>query len=72
MDCQEAPGTPVWSNVGSWRFVDATWVRASVPMNAWSGQTIRLVFEAADRGRESLLEVGIDDVRVERPHPCPG
>jgi carboxypeptidase T len=59
--------TLVWSNVGSWRSVDATWARASVPMNAWSGQTIRIVFEAADGGRDSLLEVGIDDVRVERP-----
>jgi carboxypeptidase T len=59
--------TLIWSNVGSWRSVDATWARASVPMNAWSGQTIRLVFEAADGGRDSLLEVGIDDVRIERP-----
>jgi len=59
--------TLVWSNIGSWRSVDAMWVRASVPMNTWSDQTIRIVFEAADGGRDSLLEVGIDDVRVERP-----
>jgi len=38
-----------------------------VPVAAWSGRTIRIVFEATDGGRDSLLEVGIDDVRVERP-----
>jgi hypothetical protein len=38
-------------------------------MNVWSGQTIRLVFEANDRGRDSLLEVGNDDVRAAPPEP---
>lgn len=37
------------------------------PLSAWSGQSDRIVFEAADGGRDSLLEVGLDDVRVERP-----
>jgi len=28
---------------------------------------VRLVFQATDGGHDSLVEVGIDDVRVERP-----
>jgi carboxypeptidase T len=59
--------TPVWSRIGSWKSVGAVWTRASVPLTAWGGKTIRVVFEATDGGRDSLLEVGIDDVRVERP-----
>jgi carboxypeptidase T len=59
--------TPVWSTIGSLRSAGVTWARAAVPLAAWSGQTIRIVFEAVDGGRDSLLEVGIDDVRVERP-----
>ncbi len=59
--------TLVWSTVGSWKSVGVAWARAAVPLNTWSGQTIRIVIEAVDGGRDSLLEVGIDDVRVERP-----
>jgi len=59
--------TQVWSKFGSWTPAAAAWTRASVPLAAWGGRTIRIVFEATDGGRDSLLEVGIDDVRVERP-----
>ena len=59
--------TQVWSKFGSWIPAGAAWSRASVPLGAWSGRTIRIVFEAADGWRDSLLEVGIDDVRIERP-----
>jgi hypothetical protein len=59
--------TQVWSKAGSWTSAGAVWNRASVSLAAWNGRTIRIVFEATDGGRDSLLEVGIDDVRVERP-----
>ena len=36
-------------------------------VSAWSGQTIRIVVQATDGGHDSLIEAGIDDVRVERP-----
>ena len=32
--------------------------------DSWQGQTIRLVIEAADAGTASLVEAGIDDVRI--------
>ena len=36
-------------------------------MTPWAGQTIRIVFEATDAAPDSLVEAGVDDVRIERP-----
>ncbi|HUG48475.1 MAG TPA: hypothetical protein VMP67_08695, partial [Candidatus Limnocylindria bacterium] len=36
----------------------------TVNLDAWAGQTIRLLVEAADNGPDNLLEAGLDDVRV--------
>jgi len=38
-----------------------------VPMTPWAGQTVRIVFLAADRGPSSTVEAAVDDVRVTRP-----
>jgi hypothetical protein len=43
---------------------DAAWAPATVSLNAFAGQTVRLVVEAADADTGSLLEAAIDDVRV--------
>lgn len=43
------------------------WASVSVPMSPWAGETVRIVFEAADRGRASLVEAAVDDVRITRP-----
>ena len=43
------------------------WATANIPMAPWAGQTIRIVFEAADKGRASTVEAAIDDVRITRP-----
>jgi carboxypeptidase T len=45
----------------------AAWATARIPMSPWAGQTIRLVFEATDGDVDSLVEAGVDDVRIERP-----
>ena len=47
--------------------VDGVWKSASVPLDAWAGQSIRIRFEAVEGGRPNLLEVEVDDVRVTRP-----
>ena len=47
--------------------VDGTWRTASVSLDAFAGQTIRLRFEAVDGGPGNLLEVELDDIRVTRP-----
>ena len=43
------------------------WSTASISMAPWAGQTVRIVFAAADRGRESTVEAAVDDVRITRP-----
>jgi hypothetical protein len=36
-------------------------------MTPWAGQTVRIVFAAADLGRASTIEAAVDDVRIRRP-----
>ncbi len=43
------------------------WASATIPMTRWAGQTIRIVFAAADRGAPSTIEAAVDDVRITRP-----
>ena len=59
--------TTVWERRGAASLVAGTWRSASVAMDAWAGQTVRIRFEAADAGGASTVEVGIDDVRITRP-----
>ncbi len=59
--------TVVWERLGSTTAVTGSWGSASVTLDAWAGQTIHVRFEAADGGADSIVEAGIDDVRVTRP-----
>ncbi|HEX9185656.1 MAG TPA: M36 family metallopeptidase [Vicinamibacteria bacterium] len=43
---------------------DAAWASTSVGLNAFAGQTVRILVEAADASTASLVEAAIDDVRV--------
>ena len=45
----------------------AAWASARVAMDAWAGQTVRIVLGAADEGSDSLVEAAVDNVRIERP-----
>jgi carboxypeptidase T len=47
--------------------VDGAWRTASISMDAFAGQAVRLRFEAVDGGPGNLLEVELDDIRVTRP-----
>jgi carboxypeptidase T len=47
--------------------VDGTWKTATISMDAYAGQKIRLRFEAIEGGAPNLLEVELDDIRVTRP-----
>jgi carboxypeptidase T len=44
-----------------------SWASASIPMTPWAGETVRIVFAAADSGRASTIEAAVDDVRIRRP-----
>ena len=43
---------------------NATWSAASVNLDAYAGQTVRITIQAADGGSDALVEAAIDDVRV--------
>jgi carboxypeptidase T len=59
--------TRVFIRRGSTSAVAATWRAARIALTPWAGQTIRIMFTADDQGRASLVEAGVDDVRIERP-----
>lgn len=59
--------TPLFMLRGAARDRDAVWTKASVDLDAFAGQTIRLLVEARDGGADNILEAAIDDVRVFKP-----
>jgi hypothetical protein len=56
----------VFSIAGKASERNAGWQTATANVSAFAGQTVRLLIEASDRGADSLVEAGIDDVRVYR------
>ena len=54
----------VFQRLGAATNVDGAWATASASLNSFAGQTVRLVIEAADASTASLVEAGIDDVRI--------
>jgi len=64
-------GTPtvvtVFDELGAANNDDAAWATATVNLSQFAGQTIRILIEAADASGASLVEAGVDDVRITRP-----
>ena len=46
--------------------IGAKWHRLAVPLTTWAGTSVRIVIVATDGGPNSEVEIGIDDIRVER------
>ncbi|HEX6736956.1 MAG TPA: hypothetical protein VF310_01655, partial [Vicinamibacteria bacterium] len=59
-----ATTTTVFEKRGAAANVNGAWSTASASLNAFAGQTVRLLIEAADAAGASLVEAGIDDVRI--------
>ena len=59
--------TRVFQELGAMNTDLPSWATATIPMTPWAGQTVRIVFEAADLGRASTVEAGVDDIRITRP-----
>jgi hypothetical protein len=58
--------TTVFERLGSATDVDAAWTTQTVNLNAYAGQTIQILIEAADASTASLVEAAVDNVRVTR------
>lgn len=56
--------TVVFQRLGSATNTDAAWATASASLNAFAGQTVRILIQAGDTSGASLVEAGIDDVRI--------
>jgi extracellular elastinolytic metalloproteinase len=54
----------VFQRLGAAADVDGVWATATASLNSFAGQTVTLLIEAADAGTASLVEAGIDDVRI--------
>ena len=61
-----ATTSTVYSRTGSATNVNGAWLSNTVSLQAFAGQTVRIVVEAADASTASLVEAGVDDVRVTR------
>lgn len=59
--------TTVWEVTGNRTQVNGTWRSASVDIDAFAGQRIRIVLEAVDANADSLVEAEIDNLRIRRP-----
>ncbi len=59
--------TQVFQSLGAAANRNGAWTAASASLNAFAGQTVRIRFEAADASTASLVEAGVDDVRITQP-----
>ena len=56
--------TTVFEELGAANDDDAAWALENVSLNAFAGQTVYLLVEAADAGPASLVEAAIDDLLI--------
>ena len=54
----------VFEELGAGNDDDGAWATTSANLNAFAGQTIYLLIEAADNASGSIVEAGIDDVEI--------
>ena len=60
-----ATTSTVFEELGSADYDEAAWETFETSLNAFAGQTIYLLIEAADGERGTLVEAAIDDVLIE-------
>ncbi len=59
-----ATTTTVFEELGAAENDNGFWSLKTVSLDAWAGQTIYLLIEAADEGSDSLVEAAIDDLLI--------
>ena len=57
-------GDVLFAQTGSAANRNAVWTPVSIDLDAYAGQSVRVVIQAADGGADSLVEAAVDDVRV--------
>ncbi|TMR92026.1 zinc carboxypeptidase [Nonomuraea basaltis] len=56
--------TTVLNQTGAASNRNGAWATATAGLNAFAGQTVRILIDAADASGASLVEAGVDDVRI--------
>jgi extracellular elastinolytic metalloproteinase len=56
--------TTVFQRLGAAQNVNGAWASTSVSLNSFAGQTVNILIEAADASTASLVEAGVDNVKV--------
>ncbi|GAA4076501.1 M28 family peptidase [Nonomuraea soli] len=59
-------GTTVFQQLGAASDRDGAWATASANLSSFAGQTVTILIEAADASGASLVEAGVDDVKITR------
>jgi len=54
----------VFQKLGAAANVNGAWATATASLNGFAGQSVRILIEAADASTASLVEAGIDDVKI--------
>jgi hypothetical protein len=58
--------TTLFQELGGTEDDDAVWSTGTVNLSQFAGQAIRILIEAADASGASLVEAGVDDLRITR------
>ena len=66
VEAEDGTRTLVHQRLAASRYRYAAYTEVRVSLARWASQTVRVVIGAGDVGRASLVEVAVDDVRVER------
>jgi aminopeptidase S len=56
--------TQVFQQLGSAANRAGAWGTATASLNAFAGQSVRILIQTADAGTASLIEAGVDDLRI--------
>jgi hypothetical protein len=56
--------TVLFNQAGAATNRNGSWATGSVNLSPYAGQSVRILFEAADASTASLVEAGVDDVRI--------
>ena len=66
VEAEDGTRTLVHQRLATPRYRYAAFTQVRISLTAWANQIVRIVIGAGDEGRDGLVEVAVDDVRIER------